>query len=127
MSAVINKAKSQYRRALGIEVGAILVLAFILFLCKGNMVISFLAGGISSFVPHCVFVYWVFFRNSAKDRTKMTAFYWGEGIKWAIAIVLMIASFTLIPNLQFLVFFVGYFLALFLNIALPMFLSRKST
>ncbi|MFA9488016.1 MULTISPECIES: ATP synthase subunit I [unclassified Mannheimia] len=127
MSAVINKAKSQYRRALGIEVGAILVLAFILFLCKGNMVISFLAGGISSFVPHCVFVYWVFFRNSAKDRTKMTAFYWGEGIKWAIAIVLMIASFTLIPNLQFLVFFVGYFLALFLNIVLPMFLSRKST
>lgn len=127
MSAVINKAKSQYRRALGIEAGAILVLAFILFLCKGNIAFSFLAGGISSFVPHCIFVYWVFFRNSAKDRTKMTAFYWGEGVKWLATIILMIASFTLIPHFQFLVFFVGYFLALFLNIALPMFLSRKST
>ncbi|MDD0824200.1 ATP synthase subunit I [Mannheimia sp. AT1] len=127
MSAVINKAKLQYRRALGIEAGIILVLAFVLFLWKGYVSISFLAGGCASFVPHSIFVYWVFFRNSTKDRTKMTAFYCGEGIKWLITILLIVLSFTLIPNLQYLVFFVGYFLALFLNIALPMLLSRKST
>lgn len=127
MSAVINKAKSQYKQALSVEVSIILMLTFVLFLWKGYVSISFLAGGVSSLLPHSVFVYWVFFRNSAKDRTKMTAFYWGEGVKWVVAIILMIASFTLIPDFQFLVFFVGYFLALFLNIALPMLFSRKST
>lgn len=127
MSAVINKAKLQYRKALSIEVAIIFILTFILFLLKGDVSISFLTGGMASFLPHCVFVYWVFFRNSAKDRTKMTAFYWGEGIKWIVAIVLIVSSLTLVPNLQFLVFFVGYFLALFLNIALPILLNRKST
>lgn len=127
MSAVINKAKSQYLKALRIEAGIIVISALLFFLWKSDSSIAFLAGGFSSFIPHCVFVYWVFFRNSAKDRTKMTAFYWGEGFKWLVAIILIISSLTLIPHLQFLVFFVGYFLALFLNIALPMLLSRKST
>lgn len=127
MSTVINKAKQQYQRALGVEIASILILALALGIWKNGVSISFLLGCLASFLPHAVFVYWVFFRNSAKDRTKMTAFYWGEGIKWVVAIVLIVASLTLIPDLQYLVFFGGYFLALFFNIALPILLSRKST
>lgn len=127
MSAVTNRAKLQYRKALSIEVGIIFILTLVLFLLKENVSMSFLCGGVVSFLPHCVFVYWVFFRNSARDRTKITAFYWAEGIKWLLAIILISISFTLIPKLHLLAFFLGYFLALCLNIALPMWLSRKST
>ncbi|EXI62859.1 hypothetical protein MHD_07005 [Mannheimia granulomatis] len=126
MSAVINKAKSQYLKALRIEAGIMLVLAFTLFLWKGYYnSISFLVGGISSFVPHIVFVYWVFFRNSAKDRTKMSSFYRGEGLKWLVTIIFIIVCFKLIPNLDFVLFFAGYFIALFLNNIIPFVLSKR--
>lgn len=127
MSAVINRAKLQYRKALLIELAIIVGLSVICLFMKSFWALSFFVGYLASFIPHCVFVYWVFFRNSAKDRTKMTAFYWGEGLKWVIAITLIIASLTLIPSLQFLLFFAGYFLALFLNILLPMLVSRQTT
>ncbi|WP_150539444.1 ATP synthase subunit I [Actinobacillus vicugnae] len=127
MSAVINRAKLQYRKALFIEWFVILGLSFLFLMMRSNSALSFFSGCLASFIPHCVFVYWVFFRNTAKDRTKMTAFYWGEGIKWLTAISLLIASLTLIPSLQILLFFSGYFLALFLNIFLPMLVSRQTT
>lgn len=124
MSAVINKAKSQYRRALGIEVGVILAFAFFLFLYKGNITISFIAGTVSSFVPHAIFVYWVFFRNSAKDRTNMTAFYRGEGLKWLATILLIVGCFKLVFPMDFVWFFMGYFIVLLLNNMIPFLLSR---
>lgn len=127
MSTVINKAKLQYRRALGAEVGIIIILTFVLFLWpKENVSISFLVGCLSSFLPHCVFVYWVFFRNSVKDRTKMTAFYQGEGIKWLITILLVVACFKLISQLEFIFFFAGYFITLLLNNVIPFVLSRRT-
>lgn len=127
MSAVINKAKSHYRKALKIELWLILGLGLILAILKKEWSVSFSAGSFSSFVPHCVFTFWVFFRNSAKDRTKMTAFYLGEVLKWLVAIFFIVISFLFIQPLHYAVFFIGYILALLLNILLPILLSQKST
>lgn len=126
MSAVINRAKQRYINAIKWEIGVILVCFVGLNIYQQTFNLSFLAGAISSFLPHCVFVYWVFFK-SAKKQQKMTAFYWSEAMKWFIAISLIILSFLLIPQLKVLIFFAGYFLALLLNIVLPVMLNRHTT
>lgn len=126
MSAVINRAKQQHLKAIKWEMGLIIFITFFLYFIKGMASFSFLAGALSSFLPHCAFVYWIFFK-SAKNQQKVTAFYRSEGIKWLVAILLITASFTLVPNLQLLFYFVGYFLALCLNIMLPIMLNRHIT
>ena len=57
----------------------------------------------------------------------MTAFYWGEGMKWLMTMVLIILSLTLLPALKVLFFFAGYFVALLLNVVLPVMLERHTT
>lgn len=126
MSAVINRAKQRYLKAMKWEIGVILACFVGLIALQRELNFSFLAGAISSFLPHCVFVYWVFFK-SAKNQQKMTAFYWGEAMKWIVAILLIILSFIFLPQLKVLVFFAGYFLALLLNIILPVMLNRHTT
>ncbi|AHG74534.1 H(+)-transporting two-sector ATPase, F(0) subunit I [Mannheimia varigena USDA-ARS-USMARC-1296] len=126
MSTVINKAKSQYRKALMLEAGILVFITLGFFLGFGYAGFSFLVGSLASFIAHCVFVYWVFFRNSAKDLTKMTAFYRGEGIKWLVTILWIVACFKWIPNLNFVLFFVGYFIALLLNNLIPFVLSKRT-
>ncbi|AGQ38893.1 hypothetical protein J450_07165 [Mannheimia haemolytica D171] len=54
----------------------------------------------------------------------MTAFYRGEGMKWLVTIILVIGCFKLIPALDVVLFFVGYFIALFLNNMIPFVLSK---
>lgn len=126
MSAVINRAKQRYLKAMKWEIIVILVCFAGIIAVQRELNFSFLAGAISSFLPHCVFVYWVFFK-SAKNQQKMTAFYWGEAMKWIVAILLIILSFIFLPQLNVLVFFAGYFLALLLNILLPVVLNRHTT
>ncbi|HDL2989421.1 TPA: ATP synthase subunit I, partial [Mannheimia haemolytica] len=53
-----------------------------------------------------------------------TAFYRGEGMKWLVTIILVIGCFKLIPALDVVLFFVGYFIALFLNNMIPFVLSK---
>lgn len=48
-------------------------------------------------------------------------------MKWLIAMVLIILSFTLLPALKVLFFFAGYFVTLLLNIVLPVMLERHTT
>ncbi|HDL5698665.1 ATP synthase subunit I [Mannheimia glucosida] len=124
MSAVINKAKSQYKQALKTEFFILCLLVVGLSCWKMNLDFSFLGGALASFLPHLVFVYWIFFKKSAKNQSKMTAFYRGEGMKWLVTIILVIGCFKLIPNLDFVWFFVGYFIALFLNNMIPFVLSK---
>ena len=126
MSAVINRAKQRYIKAIKWEM-AIIFLSFpAVIAVQSELNFSFLAGAISSFLPHCVFVYWIFFK-SAKFQQKMTAFYWGEGMKWLMTMVLIILSVILLPALKVLFFFAGYFVALLLNIVLPVMLERHTT
>ena len=126
MSAVINRAKQRYIKAIKWEATIIFFSFFAVIAVQSELNFSFLAGAISSFLPHCVFVYWIFFKL-AKFQQKMTAFYWGEGMKWLMTMVLIILSFILLPALKVLFFFAGYFVALLLNIVLPVVLERHTT
>lgn len=124
MSAVINKAKQHYVRSLKTEGAMILLISVGLRVINWNAGISFLAGSLAGFLPFGLFVYWVFFKKSAKNSSKITAFYWGEGLKWGATITLLIVGLTMIPSLQVGVFFAGYFLALFLNNVIPFVLNK---
>lgn len=121
MSAVISSAKQFYRRALGVEALVLASVAAVVEVFSGQSVgLSVFSGSVAAFLPHCLFVYWVFFRNSVKNPQKMTAFYRGEGLKWLATILLIVLAFKFLPNLNYLAFFAGYFLGLVGNIALPM-------
>ncbi len=126
MSAVINRAKQHYAKSLKVEGVILLLISIGLLGVKGNVSISFLTGSLASFLPFGLFVYWVFFKKSAKNSQNLTAFYWGEGIKWMATIILLIIGFTAIPHLHIWAFFVGYFLALLLNNVIPFMLSRQT-
>lgn len=124
MSFVVNQAKQHYRHVLMIELGIITLLTFIVLVFKFDITLSFLFGLLSSFLPFCLFVYWIFFRYSPKNQSKMTALYRGEGLKWLLTIVLVVASFKLIMNLNVLAFFIGYIMMLFFNNLIPFVLSK---
>lgn len=124
MSFVVNQAKQHYSHVLVIELGIITLLTFIVLVFKFDMTLSFLFGLLSSFLPFCLFVYWIFFRYSPKNQSKMTALYRGEGLKWLLTIVLVVASFKLIMNLNVLAFFIGYIMMLFFNNLIPFVLSK---
>lgn len=54
----------------------------------------------------------------------MTAFYRGEGLKWLATILLIIGCFKLVFPMDFVWFFMGYFIVLLLNNMIPFLLSR---
>lgn len=126
MSTVINQAKQHYVKALKIEIMLLLLFSLGLFLWQANFGCSLLAGGFAAYLPFGLFVYWVFFKKSAKAQSKMTAFYWGEGLKWVATILLLIISLKWIPDLHILSFFAGYFVALLLNNLIPFVLSKRT-
>ncbi|WGE31706.1 ATP synthase subunit I [Actinobacillus genomosp. 2] len=126
MSAVINKAKQHYIRVLKTEILLLLIIFGVFIVWRGIDGISFISGAISSFLPHCVFVYWIFFKKTTRKQAKMADFYRGEGIKWLTAILLVILCFKLLPSLHIVFFFVGYLVALFLNNVIPFILSKST-
>lgn len=96
MSAVIKQFKKKYQLILSIEFLFIMVIfcCFIL-ISQWNRAVSFLLGSISSFIPHCFFVFFVFFSNQ-KYANKLTNFYKGELFKFILAIVLMVVALKLV-------------------------------
>ncbi|WGE90249.1 ATP synthase subunit I [Actinobacillus arthritidis] len=126
MSAVINKAKQHYAKALKTEILLLFCILCILMVWKGESSFSFFGGALSSFLPHCVLVYWIFFKKTTKEQSKMTAFYRGEGLKWLITILLVILCFKLLPSLHLVLFFVGYLVTLFFNNVIPFILSKRT-
>ncbi|MCK3658086.1 F0F1 ATP synthase subunit I [Pasteurellaceae bacterium Pebbles2] len=125
MSAVIHRAKQHYLKSLKTEFAFILLLALLCFFWQKSLSISFLNGLLASFLPHCLFVYWFFFRETTKNQTKMTALYRGEGIKWLVTILMIVASFKFISEISIIAFFVGYVISLILNNFIPFILSSR--
>lgn len=124
MSAVLNQTKQLYRQALGLQSFIFLFITFGVAICGDvQTILSILFGQIAGFVPHCIFVFWVFFRANAKKQPKITAFYRGEGLKWLSAICLMTAVLLGYQEINHLVFFAGYLLALGANSIVPIILK----
>lgn len=126
MSAIIQQAKKHYSKALIIEFVLISAVTFLCFLIEKQASLSLLLGFLSAFLPYVSFVYWVFFSPFAKSANKLNTMYKGEGIKWIVAIILIAAVFILYKEINILVFFGGYFVALIINIVLPEIVKRIS-
>ncbi|KMK50675.1 hypothetical protein RO21_10480 [[Actinobacillus] muris] len=124
MSAVLEQTKQLYRKALCLEIVILALAALIVVILSDNRIaFSSLLGQIAGFLPHCVFVFFVFFFNRSKIQPKMTTFYRGEGLKWLCSIILMSMAFIGYKEMHYLAFFIGYLLALGANSLLPIVLK----
>lgn len=127
MSAVLKKTKELYQSVLLIELILLTIMAVIVGLWLGlNNAASFLFGEIAGFFPHCVFVYWVFFRKRMIDTQKMTTFYRGEGLKWLTTIILIVVVFKSYAQMNYLSFFCGFFFMILCNSLLPIVLKLRT-
>lgn len=126
MSAIVQQAKLHYRKVLIIELILISAVSFLCFLLKKSVAVSLLLGFLSAFLPYLCFVYCVFFSRFSTNTHKMKPFYWGEGIKWITTIILITVIFITYKSIDFIAFFIGYFVILMTNIVLPIIVKSNS-
>ena len=125
MSAVINRAKQHYSKALVFELLFVLVFCLVVLIYNVTMAFSLLAGMSAAYLPHCLFVYCFFFHNLKKKQSKITVLYLGEGLKWITTIMFITVCFKLISNLNLAAFFSGYILILILNNLIPFVIVKE--
>lgn len=125
MSAVINRAKQHYRNSLIFE-SVIIFGLYLVVLAVWNATLAFsvLSGMLAAYLPYCLFVYWFFFHNSVKTRSKTTALYRGEGLKWVATIVFISVCFRFYTELNVAAFFAGYISILVLNNLIPFVITK---
>ena len=123
MSKVLTQAKNQYQKAMIIESVCLVVFGLLVALWQGESAVDFSLGFICAFVPFCVFAYIVFF-GKQDFSTKLTALYRGEAMKFMLTIVLVSVFFKWFYISHFILFFIGFFVALVLNNIIPFLLNR---
>ncbi|AUI66726.1 MULTISPECIES: ATP synthase subunit I [Glaesserella] len=127
MSAVLKQTKQLYKKTLVIECILLVAVTAVVGVGLGiERSISVLLGEVAALLPHCVFVYWVFFRQSVNYPHKMTAFYRGEGLKWLTAIVVIVVALKSYGAMHYFSFFCGFFFILLCNSLLPIILKSLS-
>ncbi|WP_443091747.1 ATP synthase subunit I [Basfia succiniciproducens] len=124
MSRIIGQAKRKYKKTFVSEFGLFMFFCLILLPWQWQSAVSFGLGFLSAFLPFVVFVLMVFFRKQIYSN-QMTMFYRGEAIKFALTIIFVILCFKLFILMNFIVFFIGYFVALILNNVLPLIWENK--
>lgn len=124
MSAVIAQTRQFYVKTMPIFAAVLVVFSAVMALIKAEIGGSFLGGCFAAFLPFCLSVYWVFFREKAHNATSVSVFYWAEGLKWLSTILLILLMFQIVSN--HLAFFAGYFTALLGNTVLPFLMKRSS-
>lgn len=123
MSTVISQTKNFYAKAIPFFAIFLFVLSAVMTMMGKTVGVAFLGGCLAAFLPFCLSVYWVFFRQRT-DVTTVSVFYWAEGLKWVATIVLILLIFQFIEH--HLVFFAGYFITLIGNTVLPFLMKRSS-
>ncbi len=127
MSAVLRQTKQLYQKVLFAEFILLACIAGIVGIWLGfNHFISFVLGEIAGLLPHCVLVYWVFFRKSVINPQSMSIFYRGEGLKWLTTIILIVVMFKSYSEMHYLAFFCGFFFMILCNSLLPIALKWHS-
>lgn len=124
MSSVISQAKKFYVKSIAFFATFLFVLSALVALIKLEFGREFLGGCVAAFLPFCLSVYWVFFRQQAHNTTSVSVFYWAEILKWVTTILLILLMFQFVSN--HLAFFAGYFTALIGNTVLPFLMKRSS-
>ncbi|MFZ7240615.1 ATP synthase subunit I [Avibacterium avium] len=123
MSAIIKQVKKKYQVALSIELLVFIVIFAILSTSQSVSAVSFLLGSLAIFVPHCLFVFLVFFIKQ-KNNHKLTTFYRGGAIKFICTIIFIVLAFKFFAEMNYIAFFAGYFLGLLLNNLMPLMVSK---
>ncbi|OOS00473.1 hypothetical protein B0186_06430 [Canicola haemoglobinophilus] len=122
MSAVLKQTQKKYKISLLVEI--VIFIVVLVFFSADNYIVflSFLFGSLSVFVPYCVFVWLMFFVKQEYENT-LKMFYYGELVKFILTICIVVFIFkTFMVN--FIVFFIGYFITLLLNNLLPFMVSK---
>lgn len=126
MSAILKQTRIMYKKVMLIELLCFIVLTLLIMFCRNNDGIAFAFGAFSGFIPHCLLIFFVYFSKKSQNLQNLTALYQGEGIKFTTSIVLMAAVFSLYQPMNFVLFFVGFILALVLNNILPVYFRQKT-
>ncbi|QUC05886.1 ATP synthase subunit I [Aggregatibacter sp. oral taxon 513] len=124
MSRVLTQTKNRYKKTMLTEIGIILVLSVLLAFWNGKSAVDFGLGFLCAFLPFCFFVYVVFYRKQNLS-TKLTALYRGEIVKFILTIILISVAFKWLVIKEFILFFIGFFMALMLNNLIPFLLNRS--
>lgn len=121
MSRIIQQAKTKYNYALSSEIIVLILITGIFAISQNG--ISFALGALAIFLPHCIFVWLVFFSKKQQISQKMTALYRGEVVKFLLTIGLTVSAFKLF-SINILAFFTGYFLTIILNNLFPFLVDK---
>ena len=71
MSAVLQQTKQLYRKVMFVECCGVVSGALLVLLVQNvSAAFAFLLGGLSSFLPQCLFIFWVFFVKIQKTPIK---------------------------------------------------------
>ena len=124
MSRVLTQTKNRYKKTILIEIGIILILSVLLAFWNRKSAVDFSLGFLGAFLPFCFFVYVVFYRKQNLS-TKLTALYRGEIVKFILTIILISVAFKWLVIKEFILFFIGFFMALMLNNLIPFLLNRS--
>jgi ATP synthase protein I len=95
-------------RIIGMQIGATLLVALILWLAKGELeALSALAGGVIAFIPASLYALRIQV-SSTDPNVLLKAHFRAEAFKSAVTIVLFGATFLLFKNVAALWLFVAY-------------------
>ncbi|MDG6897487.1 hypothetical protein A6A19_05715 [Actinobacillus delphinicola] len=120
---IVRKTQRKYKISLIIETVLFISIFFLVYIQNVEMARSFLVGAMSAFFPFLFFVALFFFvKNPQKMNIKRL--YIGEALKLLLTVAFIILFFELF-KINFIVFFVGYFISILLNNLLP-FIVEKS-
>lgn len=120
---IVRKTQRKYKTSLLIEAVLFISIFFLVYIQNVEMARSFLVGAMSAFFPFLFFVVLFFFvKNPQKMNIKRL--YIGEALKLLLTVAFIILFFELF-KINFIVFFVGYFISILLNNLLP-FIVEKS-
>lgn len=122
MSLVIKNAKKKYKSSLLFESIFFIITFVVYILSQNSFIFSFFMGGISIFLPHCLFVLSIFFTKQV-TKNQLKKLYLGEFIKFIFTIFLIIVIFKFF-SVSFIAFFVGYFVSILLNNFLPFLVNK---
>ncbi|QLB12134.1 ATP synthase protein I [Bisgaardia hudsonensis] len=123
MSIVIKKTQEKYKLILTFQVVVFVITLGIYFLWQNSLILSFFLGGISVFLPYCLFVLFVFFSKQSTVNP-LKKLYLGELIKFVVTILLIIIILKFF-SVDTITFFMGYIVSILLNNLLPFLVKRN--
>lgn len=118
VSQVFLKSKKSYQKSLLVSLLLAFLAGIAIWGVNEQLVPSFILGVIASYLPSVAFCYVVFTKKNITGAS-LKVFYIAEGIKWLLMVSLVILFFTLLKNIFFPAFLLGFVMILLGHSILP--------